>query len=100
MSTEAFAFTSDRTLDEMYDLLNSAAPPSWRGGDNEHWGEYLVTSTELARLRIFRDGPRYVVDISRVEEAPGALHQAVAMVQARVLPLVGAANVEPHTGWE
>ena len=92
-------FRCDRTLDELWAVLNAATPPTWRGGDNGHWGEYLVTSAAPARLRIFRDGDRYVIDISRLEPTPGALEDAIAMARS-TMALLGAVQIEPHSGWE
>jgi hypothetical protein len=102
VSVEALAFRSPHTLREIRELLRSEGSFKWKGGDNDEWGEYLVTEPAgiHARLRVFVDGDRFVIDISRVPRAPAALDQALGTVRDRILPLLDAYEIVSHPGWE
>jgi hypothetical protein len=99
----AFAFDGDSSLDEMWRALNANGNLHWRGGDNDFWGEYIHArlSDGHTKLRIFFDDGRRVLDVAHIPEIPGTMprEQALAVVEREVLPLVGARNVQPHSGW-
>jgi hypothetical protein len=102
--SKAYAFHSDLSLDEMFEILKSKSSLTWKGGDNDVWGEYLRTHLrdDLTKLRIFVDGSQYVVDIYHIPKAPESIprEEAVDTIENIIFPLVGARDVEPHPGWE
>jgi len=85
----------------MRDLLTKEGSTSWRGGDNDFWGEYLVTRLpdDGAKVRIFVEKARFVIDVSAVRE-PVEFARAMDFVQRKVLPLLGAYEMTTHPGWE
>jgi hypothetical protein len=104
LSEGACGFRSDLTLDDMQKRLNVKGNVAWRGGDNDHWGEYISAwlNDNLTRIRIFRDRDRYVLDISSVDPAPGSLpyDDVVAWAEREVLPTVEARDLAVNRGWE
>ena len=97
----AYAFRSDLSLDGMQARVSSTKGMTWEGGDNDVWGDYLwaLFDDRTGMIRIFVDGSRYVVDVSRAIGTPDwqAAHD---YVESTLLPLVGARDIEPHPGWE
>jgi hypothetical protein len=100
VSTEAFSFHSEHTLEALRSLLDTDAALSWRGGDNDLWGPYLVARLPSGtRYRLFVDKGRFVLDISRVKD-DDELVAAREFAQTRLLPLLRATDIAPHSGWE
>jgi len=85
MSTRAYAFRSHFNLDEQHAILQERSGLTWRGGDSDYWGDYIVTRLpdEQTRIRVFIDGGRYVIDISHLASLPGAmpLDEAIRVVE-------------------
>jgi hypothetical protein len=88
----------------MRSRLNAEGSAAWRGGDNDHWGEYLVTNIADGgtKLRLFMDADRYVLDIAYFRPRPGplSLEEVEDFVRNKLLVLLEAREVEPHSGWE
>ena len=100
MSTEAFAFRSPLDLAAIRARVAAEGSAVWRGGDNDYWGAYLVARLrEGTRLRLFVDGDRFVVEISAATDAEH-LSLARELVHDKLLPCLGAHEVQPHDGWE
>jgi hypothetical protein len=104
-SANAYSFLSDLSLDEMYAVLNERSGLEWLGGDNDFWGEYYYTLVDEggAKLRLFVDEEkRFVIHLSTLEAAADMMsyEELQAIVEEKVLPLLGARDVRPHSGWE
>jgi hypothetical protein len=99
---KAYSFVSAQSLDEMASVLRAAGPLEWKGGDNDHWGDYYVARLRdnSSRLRIFVDDGRYVVDISR-QKSPEivAFSEVMNLLETAIFPAVAATDVRPHSGW-
>lgn len=96
----AFSFRSAFDLDAMRALLVAEGSLPWRGGDNDLWGQYLATGfLDDVRVRVFVDGERYVVDMSSALGGEAG-EAGRAFVIEKLLPLVGAEDIQPHSGWE
>jgi hypothetical protein len=103
MKGRAYAFRSSCSLSEILDRLKGDAKERWRGVDPDSGDEYVTnTPTEegQAKYRIYLDGERYVIDISRVFEDPVARSHAHDQVRGEILPLLEAYDITPHPGWE
>ncbi len=100
MSAEAFSFRTPLNLAAIRALLVAEGSVVWRGGDNDFWGAYLVARLrEGTRLRLFVDGDRFVVDITAATDEEH-LSLAREFVHDKLLPCLGAHDVQPHDGWE
>lgn len=97
MSAWARKFRTKLSLDEIRDTLNRDASSSWRGADNDFWGEYVVgRPTPSGKVRIFRDGEYTVVEVSATDDPD----QLVAYIMQRMFPTLGIGASEEHGGWE
>jgi hypothetical protein len=104
-AAEAYSFQSNYTLEQMRLVLNSQSGLAWKGGDNDFWGEYLIArpADSDSKLRIFIDeNGSFVIDLSTYPGEEGMLTYAElqGIVEQKVLPILNARNIEPHTGWE
>ena len=99
---KAYSFRSPQSLQEMRSLLLIVDPNArWRGGDNDFWGSYVTNTPEgEAKIRIFSDGEKYVIDVSSFRSDPAIFERALAAVHGTILPLIRAEEIEPHAGWE
>jgi hypothetical protein len=101
MSVKAFAFHADHDFAQIRNALTSRGAISWRGGDSEVWGEYLVARVAEGRvkLRVFVDGQRFVFEASSYLKGTD-FDDTVSLVRSDLLPLLGAREIEDHPGWE
>ena len=54
------------------------------------------------KFRIFVDAGRHVVDISHSRRMQGSppYDEVLALVEGEILPVAGARDIQPHSGWE
>jgi hypothetical protein len=100
----AFSFRNDQTLDEIWRRLRAESALEWQGRDSDLMGEYIIArlGDGSTKLRLFKDGDRYVLAIGYLPppEGPTPLQQILDRVEREVLPLLGARDIQPHSGWE
>lgn len=96
----AYAFTSELTLDQIYDALTAASPWKWCRRENYWYGDYLWASTDIERsaLRVIAEDGQYIIDVEFHSDSPAAKAACDALhrqVREELLPALGATAIRP-----
>jgi hypothetical protein len=95
--TNAFAFESRLSFDELCERANRGTPWTWRGSESDTYGDSLWASVdEHASLRISGTRPRWILEISVLPGAPpGRREELHDYFFTRWLPWLGVKGVTP-----
>jgi hypothetical protein len=98
----AYTFESDITLADMLLRLNNDGPWRWVARDSEHWGDYISTRAlkdpDYAMVKLFVEPSHFAVNVKFESSRPDAqvwLDELQQALLTKVLPLIGARNVQP-----
>jgi len=98
----AFTFESDISLSDMLVRLNNNGPWRWIERDSEHWGDYISTRAlkdpDYAMVKLFVEPSHFAVNVKFESSRPDAQTSVDGLRQTlltKVLPLIGARNVQP-----
>lgn len=92
----AYSFKCDRPLPELRGVLEETLPWIWRIRESAVRGAYLIAKPACARLRIFGEGDRYVLEVtyrSDTRDAEGGWESLHETLVRRLLPGMGAREV-------
>src|SRR5262245_33227304 len=83
----ALAFRAALDFDGLHDRLNEVGPWQWRGTDSDTYGNYLTSRPEDGvTLRIFGERPDWVLQISRLDDAPMSRDEIDAVLNGQIFP--------------
>ena len=92
----ALAFHSTLDFQGLHDRLNEIGPWQWRGTESDTHGDYLTSRPQKGvTLRIFGEAPDWVVQISVRDDAPLSRSELADLLNAQILPAIGAQNIRP-----
>jgi hypothetical protein len=95
---EAYAFRCPYSLSELDQELERIGSWRWISRDSDTYGEYLMGLTgDSARLRIFQDRDRYVLDIryeAKSDDPDAEWSRYRQNLLDSVLPSLGATDIE------
>jgi hypothetical protein len=94
---DAYAFEAELGLDAMRQILDAGSGRSWRLGDSGWVGDYLSTPMGGGgSLRLYEENGRFVLEMRRMP----ITDEMRAMIERRILPLLGARNVRRDMGFD
>lgn len=98
----AYTFKSDLVLADMFRRLNSLGPWEWVMRDSERWGDYISTRAlrdpDYAMVKLIVETGYFAINVNFDSDLPNAQTKCDELQEAlltKVLPLIGAHNIQP-----